>query len=100
MAGNAGRVWLAAASTSLALVCCGQESNREAAGGTPTAAPPAAPVEAADIYVWDPAKGAAPDLAADSAECQSQITMQGLSAVAQHIHCMKRKGWKARPPGS
>lgn len=105
-------IWLAAAVASLALACGGEESRPAAGGGAPAAAPseraapapaaaaPGAPVDVADLYEWDLSKGAERDLAADSAECQSQITGQGLAGVAQHMECMKGKGWKTRQPDS
>jgi hypothetical protein len=100
---------LAAAVAALALACGGEETKP--AGGAPAAATPARPAASAatapgspmaveDMYEWDAAKGAEPDLAVDSQECQSQITGQGLAGVAQHIECMRAKGWRTRQPGS
>ncbi len=109
MMGNTGTVWLAAAAASLALACGGEESRPEAAAGAPAAPAAAAPAAAAPadptaifqgMYEWDATAGAPRDLAADSAECQSLVTGQGLSGVAQHIQCMQQKGWKTRQPAS
>jgi hypothetical protein len=99
MMGNERGTWLAVLAASLALACGGEESKPAPAGGSP-AATALAPVEPADMYEWNPTQGAARDLAADSAACQSQVTGQGLAAVAQQIQCMTAKGWQTRPPGS
>jgi len=93
------------------LLACGGESEPAAGGApaatpaapapaapAPTAAPIASPVAPEDLYVWDATAGPAPDLAADSNECQSQITGQGLASVALHIQCMQEKGWKTHQP--
>ena len=102
MMGKTGKLWLATAVASLALGCGGEESQPAAGGGAPAApAPNRDPAQVMqEMYEWDPTAGAARDLAADSAECQSQTTAEGLSGVAEHIACMQRKGWKTRPPTS
>ena len=105
---------LALGAVALALGCGSGES--EPAGGgvapaapaaqTPPAPPPAAPTPEQvtqtleDMYEWDPASGPAHDLAVDIAACQTQVTSEGLQGVAQHIQCMRQKGWKTRDPQS
>jgi hypothetical protein len=101
--GTTGRFWLATALASLALGCGGEETQPAGAGApeAPAAAAPQDPtVVAQDMYEWDATSGAPRDLAADSAECQAQMTAQGLAGVAQHIQCMQQKGWKTRQPAS
>jgi hypothetical protein len=100
---------LAAALASLALACGGEEKPT-AAESAPAAAPSepaqaepgaaAGEMPAETMYEWDVTAGPPRDLAIDSADCQSQITGQGLAGVAQHIQCMKGKGWKTRQPAS
>jgi hypothetical protein len=85
------------------LVACGGESE-SGAGAAPAAPPSEAPRDKAaaleSLYEWDASAGATRDLAADAAECQSQVKTEGLAGVAQHIQCMQQKGWKARQPAS
>jgi hypothetical protein len=52
------------------------------------------------MYEWNPTAGAERDLKADVAECQAQTNAPGLAGVAQHIQCMRDKGWNTRKPQS
>jgi hypothetical protein len=97
------------AAVSLALACGGEESqppageSPPAAGGGAATPPPSeqdTEMVIEDMYEWDASAGTPRDLAADAQECQGEVTTQGLSAVAQHIQCMQKKGWKTRQPAS
>ena len=102
---------LAVGAAALALGCGSGESEPAGGGAAPAAqTPPAPPAPAPtpeqvsqtlqDMYEWDPASGPAHDVAIDTAACQTQVTSEGLQGVAQHIECMRQKGWKTREPQS
>lgn len=91
------------------LLACGgntdePQSRAGAAPGpadAPSAAahPDAAPLDAADFYVWDDAKGPRRDLDADLARCGEEVLASDvpreprLLLLRASIECMERKGW-------
>lgn len=98
-------VRLAALLAGLALAC-GGEGEPPAAAGEPAAAP-ASPASAGGglggldaLYEWDPVNGSSRNLSADVAACRSRMTSDGLPGVAEHMECMRGRGWRTLKPQS
>lgn len=95
------RIGLAVVVATLALACGGDD---DAAPGAASSAPSDAALDPADtsrleaLYEWDPTRGPARDLSADTATCTSQVTAKGLPGVAEHIQCMLNLGWNTQQP--
>jgi len=88
-------------------LACGDEKQTAPAAAAPEK--PAARAGAPDadaiarleaLYEWDPGAGAARNLATDTTECSSQVTAEGLPGIAEHIECMRSRGWKTLQPQS
>ena len=101
------RICRAGAVAALVLACGGETQTAQRAAAP--AATPAAPSTTADpaglarleaLYEWDPVAGAARDLKSDTAACRSQVTAEGLPGVAEHIQCMRERGWTTLQPQS
>lgn len=105
------RLAVAAALSALALACGGEPEATVDATSAPPQPPatPPAPAEASDpaeiakleaLYEWDPTAGDPRDLGSDTAACLSQVSRRGLPGIAEHMQCMRARGWQTVQPRS